>query len=248
MRVHLQDAILGEREHAARARARVRHRPHDPWLVQGLAVVREDQGDHEADDLAGREVLAGVLVHRFVELPDQLLEDVAHLQVRDFLRVQVDVLELLQHQEKQPGLVHLGDRVAEIELLQHLPHVVREPGDVSPQVRGQVSMVLQQPLERERRGVVEGEARRPAELRGQVLQLSLELRVGLQNFRLGWLQHAIQPPQHGQRQDHVRILGPLERVAQQVGHRPDEGDLLTEVVHGLHRRSIARICLDSSIL
>ena len=220
--IDLQDAVLADREHAARARAGVRDRPHDAGLVQGLVVVREDQGDHQADDLTRREVLARVLVHRLVELPEQLLEDVAHLQVRDLVRVEVDVLELLQHQEQQAGLVQLADRVAEVELLEHLPHVVGEPVDVGPQVRRQVGVVLQQPLERELRRVVEREARRLAELGGEVLQPPLELRVGLQDLRLRRLQHAVQSPQHRQRQDDVRILGTLEGVAEQVGHRPDE--------------------------
>ena len=185
-------------------------------------VVREDQGDHQADDLTRREVLARVLVHRLIELPEQLLEDVAHLQVRDLVRVEVDVLELLQHQEQQSGLVQLADRVAEVELLQHLPHVVGEPVDVGPQVRRQVGMVLQQPLERELRGVVEREPRRLAELGGKVLQPPLELRVGLQDLPLRRLQHAVQSPEHCQRQDDVWILGTLEGVAEQVRHRPDE--------------------------
>jgi hypothetical protein len=60
--------------------------------VQGLKVVREDLCNHQADDLTRREVLARILVHRLVELPDQLLEYVAHLQVRDVVRMEVDVL------------------------------------------------------------------------------------------------------------------------------------------------------------
>jgi hypothetical protein len=81
-------------------------------------------------------VLPGVLVQRLVELPDQLLEDRPHHGVRDHVRVEVHLAEPLHHLEEQPGVVQLRDRVVEVELLQHLPHVRAEALDVVPEVRG----------------------------------------------------------------------------------------------------------------
>ena len=81
------------------------------------------------------------------------------------------------------------------------------------------------------RGVVEREAGRLAKLRGEVFELALELAMCRQDGLLGRLQHAIDPPQHGERQDHVGILAPLEGISQQIRNSPDKGDLLTEVVH-----------------
>ena len=45
------EIIRADRQHAASARARVRDRSHNARLVQGLVVVREDQGDHQANEL-----------------------------------------------------------------------------------------------------------------------------------------------------------------------------------------------------
>jgi hypothetical protein len=45
-----------DRQHAASARARVRDRSHNARLVQGLVVVREDQGDHQANELTRRAI------------------------------------------------------------------------------------------------------------------------------------------------------------------------------------------------
>ena len=132
-------------------------------------VAGEHQVDHQMDDVARREVLAGVLVQRLVELADQLLEDRAHRRVVDLVGMQVDVLEPLQHLEQQPGLVELADGVVEVELLQHLAHVGAEAGDVVAQVGGEVRRVGEQLLEVVARGVVEGEAGRLAELRVEVL-------------------------------------------------------------------------------
>jgi hypothetical protein len=41
-----------------------------------FGILCQQQVDHQVDDVARREVLAGVLVQRLVELADQFLEDV----------------------------------------------------------------------------------------------------------------------------------------------------------------------------
>jgi hypothetical protein len=48
------------------------------------------------------------------------------------------------------------------------------------------------------------------------------LRVLRQHLLLRRLEHAIEPAQHDQRQDHLAVLGLLVVAPQQVGHRPDE--------------------------
>ena len=133
------------------------------WFFAKTSLSRvEEQVDHQANDLTGREVFAGVLVHRFVELADQFLEDVAHLQVRHLVRVQVDVLEPLRDQEQQARIFELGDGVVEVEPLDDLPHVVGERVDVVLQVGGEVLGIAAERLEGVRRGVVEREAGRLA--------------------------------------------------------------------------------------
>ena len=53
-----------------------------------------------------------------------------------------------------------------------------------------------------------------------VLGLGLELGV---HCRLTARQHAVEPTQHHERQDHPPVLGLLVVAAQQIDDRPDEG-------------------------
>jgi len=153
-----------------------------------------------------------------------LLEDGAHGVVGHRVRVQVDLAEALHHLEQQAGVVELGDRVVEVELLDHLPHVGREALDVVAQVVGQRRRVGEQAAEVVERGVVEGEAGLGAQQVVEVVDPVAVLGIGGQHRRLGRRQHAVEAPQHGQRQDDVLVLAALEGVAQQVGDAPQEAD------------------------
>ncbi len=219
-RVELVDALLGDGQHAARAAARVVDRLRDTRQAQRGPILQQQQVDHEADDLARREVLAGVLVERLVEAADKLLEDVAHLQIRDLVGVQIDVLESLHHLEQEAGVVEPGDGVVEVELVQHVAHVGAEAVDVVAQVGRQVRRVAEQALEVIERGVVEGVAGGPAQHRVEVIQLILVQRVGFEHLALRGLEHAVEAAQHRERQDDVLILAALERVANEIRDAP----------------------------
>ena len=167
-----------------------------------------------------------------LELADELLEDRAHRGVVDRVGVEVHlrVAEPLDDLEQEPRLVELRDGVVEVELLEHFAHVGAEPGDVAAQILCDVGRVGEQFLEVVARRVVEGEARGAPELRVEVVELALQTALDLQHLPLGGGQHAVEPPQHGERQDDVLVLAPLEGVADQVRHAPDEADDLA-VVH-----------------
>ena len=226
------DVLLGEGEHAPRAAARVVDAEHDALRAQPPPVAREQQVDHEVDDVARREVLAGVLVQRLVELADELFEDGAHRGVVDGVGVQVDpgVAEPLDDLEQQPRLVELRDGVVEVELLEHLAHVGAEPGDVVAQVLRDVGGVGEQLLEVVARRVVEREPRRALELPLRVVEPALEPGLRRQHLPLRRGQHAVEPAQHGEGQDDVLVLAAPEGVSDEVGHPPDEADDLA-VVH-----------------
>jgi hypothetical protein len=201
----------------------------------------QQQPDHEVDDVAGREVLARVLVQRLVELPDQLLEDRPHHGVRDPVRVEVDLRELLHDLEEEPGLVELRDRVVEVELLDHLPHVRAERLDVRAEVVGDVLRVVHQPLEGVERRVVEGVAGGLPEEVVRVVELAFVLAVGLEDLLLRGLQDLVDAAEDGQREDDVLVLAALEGVADQVGDGPEEGGDLG-VGHGL-RTNVSSLLL-----
>ena len=228
-----RDVILRDREHPARAATGIVDGKDHAAPAEATLVAGQHQVHHQVHHVARREVLAGVLVEGLVELADQLLEDRPHRRVVDPVGVQVDVLEALQHLEEQPRLVELADGVVEVELLQHLAHVRAEPGDVVPQVRREVRRVGEELLEVVPRRVVEGEPRRLAKLAPRILELALELGLGLQDLDLGRGQHAVEPAENGERQDDVLVLAALEGVAHEVGDAPEEADDLAVVHAGL---------------
>ena len=131
-------------------------------------------------------MLTGGLVGELGEAPDQLLVEVAHLQVGDRVGVKVDVGEPRDDQVEQVGPLQPGDLDVEVELLEDVPGRRREPGDVAAQVAGDMGGVLEQPVEVERGDVVEGLAGNGAEHRLDVLDaLALEL-LGPGRARLPW--------------------------------------------------------------
>jgi len=165
--------------------------------------------------------IARIFVQRLVELADQFFEDRPHRRVVDPIRMQVDLPESLQHLEQQAGFVELGDRVVEVELLQHFAHVLAESGDVIAQIRGQVRRVTEQLVEVVAGRVVEREPRRLAQLRIEIFELpATKLGLLAEHLLLGSGKHAIEAPQHGQRQDDILVFAALESVTDQVRNAP----------------------------
>ena len=79
--------------------------------------------------------------------------------------------------------------------------------------------------------VVEGESRRTAKLTVEVVQAASKFGLSFKHGLFCGRQHAVKPPQHGQRQDDVLVFAPLEGVADEVGYIPNETDDFA-VVHG----------------
>jgi hypothetical protein len=91
------DQLLGFGEHAASAAGGIVGGAVDAGFVDVL-LASVDEVRHQANDLAGREVIAGLLVSLFVEAHHQMLEQVAPLQVVDPAGVQIDLGHLLRFQ------------------------------------------------------------------------------------------------------------------------------------------------------
>ncbi|OQA27234.1 MAG: hypothetical protein BWY59_01131 [Verrucomicrobia bacterium ADurb.Bin345] len=228
--VQFPDIVLGHGQHAAGAAGGVVLRLDDALLRQDVGVGAEQQIDHEPDDFPRREMVARLLVAGLVEPPDQLLEDVTHLQVGDRVRVQIDLAEL-RYDEVQPvRLIQLADVLLEPEVLDDFAGAGGESLDEVGEVGGDVLRVALQLLERELAGVVERLACDLVQDRLQVLHLATLHRVVLrQHLLLRRLQDAVQPPEHGQGQHHVLVLvGPV-RPPKNIRYGPDEADFLAEV-------------------
>ena len=222
LRVEVAEMVLGHRQHPAGAARRVEQRLDHARLGEQLIVVSEQEVHHQPDHLSGGEVLAGGLVGELGELSDQLLVEVAHVEVGHRLGAQVEVGELRHHQVEQVAVVEPVDLHVEVELVDDVAGRLGEPRDVVAQVGGHVVGIAEQRGE----GVLGGVEERLAGELGQQRIAVLE-RVGQpphrsQHLLFGGLQHAVQPAQHRERKDDPAVLRLLVHPAQQVGHRPDE--------------------------
>ena len=133
--------FLGDGQHAASASGRIIDRADDAGLGQHLVILDEDQIDHEADDLARREMLAGRLVGDFREFADQLLEHEAHLAVVHDLGMKVDAGEFLRDLVEQSVLGEALDLRREIEPLENVAHRGREALHIGEQIFANMVLV-----------------------------------------------------------------------------------------------------------
>ena len=191
-----------------------------PGRPQRLVVLDEEEIDHEADDLAGREVLAGGLVRQLGELADQLLVEVAHLDVADRVGMEIDLGDLRQDEVEELRPVEPPDLGVEVELLDDVAGLVVEGGDPGPEVAGDLGRVGEDLLEGQRAGVVDLDAGDRLEDRADVLDAALEGREAGEDLLLRGLEDAVEPAQHDERQDDPPVLGLLVVAPEQVGDRP----------------------------
>ena len=215
--------FAGDRQHAAGSGRWVVEGTNDARLGQGVVVLDEKQIDHQANDFARREMFPGGFVREFGELADQFFENRPHLGIADGLRVQIDVGELFSHQIEQPGFGEPIDLSMEVEAFEDVPHRGRKALHVGEQIFLDVVLIAHQLLHVQGRRVVK-------QLPGLAQQERFGIHFGLlpfrqlgQHGRLGGFQHAVQPPQHGERQDDFAVFGLLVIAAQQIGDGPDEG-------------------------
>ena len=218
------DVLLRHGEHAAGAAGRVID-GRGAAAGGGRAVRGEDEVHHELDDLARGVVLPGVLVVGFGKAADELLKDIAHLQIGDLVRMEVGLAggEFLEHHIEDVLFRHRGEvRPERLELFQYLPDVGRKGVAVGAEVGRQTGGGGQQAFKGEGAGIVELEAAGGgAQLCGQQGR-ALVLPERGQHGGLGGLQYAVETADDGQGEDDLAILMRLERAGQLVGNGPDE--------------------------
>ena len=233
----LPQSLLGHGQHAAGAAGAVVQQ-----VGAGADPVgdrQEDQLRHQPDRVARRPVLARLLVVLLVEAAHQLLEDRAHAVVVEAgmldravgvahrIGAQVDVGrgELLDQRAQGVGAGQARDLVAELEVVEDVLHVGREPVQVRLEVGGELLAVGAgaQVAEGESGDVVERLSRRLAQ-GGVLLDHAGVVEGGLhvEDRLLAAFQHRVEATQHGHGQDHVAVLAAYVEVAQDiVGDAPN---------------------------
>ena len=227
----LPQGVLGHRQHAAGAAGAVVEQ-----VGAGLELAghgQEDELRHQPHGVAGRPVLARLLVVLLVEATDQLLEDRAHAVVveagmpdravgvlhRDGAEVDVGRGELLDQRAQRVGLREPRYLVAELEALEDVLHVGREPVEPGPEVG--LELLLARPgsqvAQGELRGVVERlPGRRP---QGRLLLDHaglVEHRLHVEHRLFDVLKHRVQAAEHRHRKDDVAVLAADVQIPQHV--------------------------------
>ena len=236
------DVVLRLGQHPAAAAGRVVDGHH---RRQPVADRVEDQMRHQMDHLTRREVLPGFLIVLLVELADQLLEDIAHAEIRQtghqipvrvfgIVRRQIDIRrdELFQHIEQHLLVRHVPHLFEQLEAGDDLLDVVAEPTEILLDIGQQNLLIVgrrgMELLQRPLAGVVEDvtRCRRQRSLiefrRLHLIALETNL---LQNRRLGRLQQRVETTQDHHRQDDITILAANIDIAQTVvSNGPNERD------------------------
>ena len=138
--------VQGGHEHPAGPRGGVIDRA-DRLGVLGEflgGLARDEQVHHQADDLARRVVLTGGLVAHLGELPQQLLEDVAHRLVAHHGWAEVEIGEVRDNGIQDPGAIEPLKLGVEVVGLHHGIRLGGELADVGAQVVREVLVVAQQ--------------------------------------------------------------------------------------------------------
>jgi hypothetical protein len=170
--------VLRLGQHAAGAAGRIADGDDDAGLGEHAGVGLQQQVDHELDDFARGEVVAGRFVGGFVEAPDQVFEHQPHGDVVDLARMQVDLGELGDHLIEAIGFFELLDLLFELEALEDLADVLGEAVDVSGQMLADVVRVALELLEVELAVVVKAQ-RVAVVVLGQVVEDGVDIGIFL---------------------------------------------------------------------
>lgn len=158
--------------------------------------------------------------------------------------MQVDGGKLGDDQVEAVGFVQLLDVLGEAEVLDDLTGLGGERLDVVRQVLGDVVRIARKRAEVELARVVQRKRAvlGPIRWHGRAVEHRLQVvdrrAPALQLLRLRphllarGFKDAVEPTQHGQREDDLAVLVGAVRAAEQIRDLPDQGDLVAEVVHG----------------
>ena len=155
--VEFAEVLFGDGEHPARPTGRVVQLANDAFFGEHLVVFEKEEVDHQADDLAGREVLASGFVALLGKSADEFLKDVAHLQIRDAVGMQIGLGKPADDEIEQIVAVEAGDLFGQLEAVdENFTRIAGKSIDKVVQVRRDVLWVVEQVFKGEGTGVVEG--------------------------------------------------------------------------------------------
>lgn len=136
--------------------------------------------------------------------------------------MQINSGEFLDSQIEQVSLIQLFNLLEEIVAFKDIPAVVAEPIDIGNDVDVNMGRIAQQLGNIKWRGIVERLARFLDQKGLEIDALIISRFVFFEDSGFGALQHAIQAPQQGKRQNNLAIVGLFEIPSEQISNRPCE--------------------------
>ena len=176
--------------------------------------------DHELDYISARVVIAGFGIFR--EPTNQVLKDIAHLNIVNGLGIKVKLRESLYHRQQTVILVHFVNLLIKIKAFDNVLHIGRKALDIVAEIRCKMIGIVH----KLRKGVLARiEELIPRHTAHRLCRVRRILLVLLHDSLLCSFQCALKTTNNDHRNDNVLVLIALICTTQLIGNRPNEVDL-----------------------
>ena len=203
-------------------------------IVENIVTALADKDSNKAlDNVTTCVKLTGVYI--LIELANQMLEDIAHLDAVVGLWVQIQVGKCLHHAEQTAVLIHLVDMAVHFKAIEDFLHFGGETLNVHFEIGFDVVRLVAQFFQRVGRGVIELIAGNAVHcLRRIVRILGEHIGDGL----FGRLQGTLQAAQNRHRDNDITIFIRHIGAAQFVGDAPDKVYFRGDINRGFIPQSV----------
>ena len=134
LRIELVYILHAGREEASSTCCWIVDGADDAGLGEGVVVFHEYEGSGKAYNVSWGEVFSGGFIGAFSKAAYQLFEDEAHVVIRDRLGAEVSGADLLDDLVEEVGVVELGDKFGELEMLEDLAGILGEALQIGVQI------------------------------------------------------------------------------------------------------------------
>ena len=211
------DKAVRRAEHTARSAGLVTDSD-NLAIVENIITAFADKHSHKALDNVTTCVKL-TCIYILIELTNQMLKDIAHLDTVVGLGVQIQVCKRLHHAEQTSILIHLVDMAEHFKSIEDFLHFGGEAFNVHFEIGFNVVRLVAQFFQRIGRGVIELIAGNAVHCLRRIVRI---LGEHIRNSLLGRLQGALQAAQNRHRDNDIAVLIRHIGAAQFVGNAPNK--------------------------
>ena len=203
-------------------------------IVENIITAFADKhSDKALDNVTTCVKLTGIYV--LIELTNQMLEDIAHLDTVVGLGVQIQVGKCLHHAEQTSVLIHLVDMTEHFKSIEDFLHFGGEALNIHFEIGFNVVRLVAQFFQRVGRGVIELIAGNAVHCLRRIVRI---LGEHIRNSLLGRLQGALQAAQNRHRDNDIAVLIRHIGAAQFVGDAPNKVYFRGDINRGFIPQSV----------